>query len=103
MEVILSSVYAAIDEANAMRMGHEQLPKSVDTPLIGSGSQLDSLGFVNFVVALEMNLEQQTGVVLDLADARALSQDNSPFRTVGALTEYIALLLEERRNGSANA
>ena len=103
MEVILSSVYAAIDEANAMRKGPEHLRKSLDTPLIGSGSQLDSLGFVNFIVALEMSLEQQTGVVLDLANTQALSQESSPFRTVGALAEYIARLLEEKRNGSATA
>ena len=103
MEMILSAVYAAIDEANAMRKGSEHLRKSLDTPLIGSGSQLDSLGFVNFIVALEMNLEQRSGVTLDLADTRALSQESSPFRNVGALAEYIARLLEEKRNGSATA
>jgi len=103
MERILSSVYAAIDEVNLMRKDAEPVRKSLDTPLIGSSSQLDSLGFVNFIVALETNLEQEAGVVLDLADSRALSQENSPFRSVGALAEYIAGLLEEKRNGSATA
>jgi acyl carrier protein len=101
MEPILSALFAAIDEVNAMRPASGKLEKSPETLLGSPGSQLDSLGLVNFIVAVEMNLEQETGVSVDLADSRAMAQENSPFHSIGTLAAYISKLLEEKRNGAA--
>jgi acyl carrier protein len=63
------------------------------TPLIGRESPLDSLGLVTLIVDLEQRLAEEHGLHLILADDRAMSQRNSPFRSVGSLTEYVCRLL----------
>lgn len=98
-ERITQAIYAAIDEINMLRPQAERLEKSDDTVLLGMSGKLDSLGLVNFIVATEMNLEEAFGVSLNLADDKAMSQEKSPFRTVGTLSDYIAGLLEEKLNG----
>jgi hypothetical protein len=92
---ILDSLYQAIDDVNRERPSDRQLSKSVDTALYGSSSDLDSLGLVNFVVAAEQRIEAALGKSLVLADDRALAQEPSPFRSVGALADYVEVLLRE--------
>jgi acyl carrier protein len=65
------------------------------TYLIGPGSLLDSLGLVRLIVDLEQRLQDEYGISLTLADERAMSQKNSPFRTVQSLAGYIWLLTLE--------
>jgi acyl carrier protein len=94
-ERILDTLYKAIDELNRQSRSASPLSKSTETALYGSGSELDSLGLVNFVVAVEEQVELEFGVAIVLADDRALAQDPSPFRSVGALADYVEVLLRE--------
>jgi acyl carrier protein len=64
-----------------------------DTPLFGRDGLLDSMGLVTLVVAVEQAIEDELGVSVSLADARALSQKASPYRTVGALADYADSLI----------
>ena len=66
-----------------------------DTYLIGGNSLVDSLGLVTLVTDLEQKLNDEYGFALTLADDRAMSQRNSPFRTVGSLADYILQLIAE--------
>lgn len=92
----LQAVYAAIDETNPMLRGKARLEKAPGTALIGPGSQLDSLGLVNLIVAVETRVEQDFGRSISLADALGtLPPDGGPFKSVGALAEHIAGLLGE--------
>jgi acyl carrier protein len=91
---ILNLIYAAIDEVNPMLPPDRQIEKTPETQLFGRGSRLDSLGLVNLVVATEARLGE-SGVAVALADERAMSQKQSPFRTVGTLCDYIAALVQE--------
>ena len=59
------------------------------TPLLGSGSDLDSMAVVHLIVDLEGRLQEQYDRNWILADERALSRTRSPFRTVGDLAEFI--------------
>jgi acyl carrier protein len=59
------------------------------TRLLGRGAVLDSLGLVQLILALEGELRERHAIEVALADERAMSQQHSPFRTVGSLTEYI--------------
>jgi acyl carrier protein len=72
------------------------LPATVDrnTPLFGREGFLDSMGLVTLVVSVEQAIEDELGVSVSLADERALSQRASPYRTVGALADYAASLME---------
>ena len=66
-----------------------------ESELFGLKGFLDSLGLVNLVVALEGKVLQEFGVGLALADNRAVSQHNSPFRTIGLLASYIEQRIKE--------
>jgi len=97
-EKILQSIYNSIDSLNTQLPREEQIEKSNSTALFGSGSKLDSLGLINLIVAVEQNIEDEFETCITLADERALSQNQSPFRTVGSLVDYIEILLKENTN-----
>ena len=94
---IIESLYTVIDETNRQNPAGPPLSKSLETVLYGSESELDSLGLINFVVAAEQGIERNFGKSIVLADDRALSQPTSPFSSVGALANYIEVLLSEQR------
>ena len=68
-----------------------------DTPLMGSGRVVDSIGLVTLIVDVENRVAEQTGQSVSLMDDRAMSQTRSPFRTVGSLAEYVTELTRESR------
>jgi acyl carrier protein len=58
------------------------------TPLFGSDSVLDSMGLVNIIVDIESRLRGNNFDV-SLISEQAMSQRNSPFRTVSTLVDFI--------------
>jgi len=94
---VVNSIYATIDDLNMELSETMRLTKSPETVLFGSGGRLDSLGLVNLVVALERNIQAEFDRPISITDERAMSQKNSPFRTVESLADYITSLLEEPR------
>ena len=62
---------------------------SKDTPLIGSGRVLDSMGLVNVCVDIETCFLDED-VEISLTSESAMSGRISPFRSVGALCNFIA-------------
>jgi acyl carrier protein len=93
---VVDCIYAAVDEANRDSDGGPPMERSLDTAIHGDGSGLDSLGLINFIVAVEENVEREFGVALVLGDDRALDAEPSPFESVGALAGYVETLLEEQ-------
>jgi acyl carrier protein len=96
-EKVLQCIYEAIDEANLSRDGSPPIEKSLETPIQGAEGGLDSLGLINFVVAVEEAVERELGVAIVLGDDRALDQDPSPFESVRALAAYTETLIDEQR------
>ncbi len=96
---IIQILYAAIDDLNLQLPPEQRLEKSTGTVLFGEGGRLDSLGLVSFIVAAEQKLTEMADISLTLADEKAMSRRNSPFRTVGSLAEYIGERLAEGENG----
>jgi acyl carrier protein len=92
-EDILRLIYLTIDEINETLPEDRQLEKSVGTHLIGRGGKLDSLGLVNFIILLEQGLADEFRLAVTLADEKAVSRVNSPFRTVENLTDYVLEVL----------
>lgn len=72
---------------------------SPDTRLYGAGSDIDSLGLVGLLVELEERVSDRYGAPISLTDEHAMSQEHSPFRTVGSLAEYLADLIAAGRRG----
>ena len=98
-EKIIKILYSSIDEINKLYSENKKMEKSTKTVLFGSSGSLDSLGLVNFIVSTEEKIQDEFDVLISLADERAMSKSESPFRTVGSLINYIEMLLLEEING----
>ncbi|MCW6035948.1 acyl carrier protein [Spirulina subsalsa FACHB-351] len=88
---------------NIEEIGEEQqieIPAnlSTDTALFGKHGLFDSLGLVSLVVALEQRIEDEFELSISLADERAMSQKNSPYRTIESLANYAHSLMLEKQN-----
>ncbi len=92
---VLECIYAAVDEANLDRAGKPPIEKTPGTPIFGTGMGLDSLGLINFIVAVEENVEGAFDFPIVLGDDRTLSEEPSPFRSIGALAEHVEAILRE--------
>lgn len=68
-----------------------------ETLVFGVGGVLDSMGIVTMIVDVEQAVHDEFGQAVSLADDRAMSQRNSPYRSIGSLADYIAAQL----NGAA--
>ena len=82
--VIIDALKEVVDNGEADTAEEAE----VDTPLFGRNGLLDSLGLVSLVVAVEQAIEDRFGVALSLADEKALSQTQSPYRTIASLAAY---------------
>lgn len=93
---IVSMVLSSLEEVLAMADGNSSAAMGEETYLIGRDAVLDSMGLVTLIVDVEQRLEEEYGLVLVLADERAMSQKHSPFRSVRSLTDYICRLMEQQ-------
>lgn len=97
-----------IARSDAVKIVHESLlevfaqigtpaPEKIDddTVLVGQAAVLDSLGVVQLIVEVEQRVEQAHRISVTLANDKAMSQRNSPFRTVGVLAEHVIATAQE--------
>lgn len=82
-------VISAIDTVNAQSDDGAAIDKAPETGLLGGGSELDSLLFVNLVVAVEEAIHDATGELVTLVTEDTMNLENSPFETVKTLADYI--------------
>ena len=59
-------------------------------------SHLDSISLVMLIADLESKLEYDFDITLTLANEKSMSAKNSPFSSVGRLTDYINDLIKEQ-------
>jgi acyl carrier protein len=86
-------IVKSVVEGLSHELGYDVLHRvTADTPLFGGADSIDSLSLVRIVAEVERAAEEKMGKRVLLADERAMSRRNSPFRTVGTLAE----LLNER-------
>ena len=93
---VIQSIFNAVEEINRQLPGNKKIEQSRKTVLFGEDGKLDSLGFVNLIVAIEQNIEDEFGVNITIANERAMSQRNSPFKTIGTLADFIDMLQKEK-------
>jgi acyl carrier protein len=92
-EKIQQLIYEVVDEINAKLPEDEQLTKEPETLLYGEEGNLDSLGLVIFVAAIEKKLEDELGAVITIVNEKILSAENSPLKSISSLVNYIATLV----------
>lgn len=90
---IIDIIYSSIKEIND-EMDSLNLSKNRETILFGPDSKLDSMGLVQFISILEDKIEEAQGEYYPLADEKAMSMSESPFKTVGSLENYIKSLID---------
>ena len=106
-ERILESLFRAIDEVNQHLPQEQQVEKFADTVLVGESGNLDSLGLISLLVAVEQAIEKEfrlmidmTGVILNLTgNGSAQPKENMPLHTVATLVSHISELLEVKKDG----
>ncbi len=94
---IIEIIYENIDEIN--EQNGINFPKDIIARLFGRESELDSLGLVNLIINIEEKVNEVYNTSITIANEKAMSQKNSPFRTVETLAEYVDLLIKEEQNG----
>jgi acyl carrier protein len=62
---------------------------SPESALYGEGGALDSMALVNLLADIEDAVDAQWGIPIALADEKAMSARNSPYRTVASLTDAV--------------
>jgi len=93
----LQLIYAAVDDVNSQSVDTLKIAKAEDARLLGGGSGLDSLAFVNLIVAIEGQLEPLLGKSVLLIDDENLALMGDPFRTIGTLRQYVEKVIERAR------
>lgn len=86
---ILKIIYASIELLNEDLGQDEQITKAEASVLFGPESIIDSIGLVNLISSIEEMLEDEMDVYVSLADENVMSMEQSPFKTVTTLKEYI--------------
>jgi acyl carrier protein len=92
-------VLRALAGVNLARPDDQQLDVAPTADIFGGRSRLDSLGLVALLIDIEDGLRDE-GVEVTLSDEKAVSQRNSPFRTVPALVAYIKGLADGTAGGA---
>lgn len=93
---IVELICEALREQNVGYPKPELSEPNLDTRLVGEKSALDSIGLVTLIVDLEEKIAEKYGRELVLADERAMSLRQSPFRRVESLADYIVEKLEAK-------
>jgi acyl carrier protein len=88
-------ILECLAELNRSRPADEKLEVSPTAPVFSGSSGLDSLGLVALLTDIEERLADR-GVMVTIADERAMSQTRSPFRDVPALLAYLQGLVAQQ-------
>src|SRR4051812_28514853 len=91
----LKVIFSALELINLEKGSEGKLINAEETSLFGHGANLDSFELVGLVLTVESKIAEELGVVVTLADEKAMSQRSSPFRTVGTMADYIVKVIEE--------
>jgi len=92
-ERVMKAIYAAVEELNNQLPISVRVEKSLDAPLYGKSSKLESIDLVGFIIEVEDKIKEEFGVPITIVDEKAMSQQHSPFLTLGTLTDYLDALL----------
>ena len=93
-EKVNEIIFKCVDETNIEE--DTNISKDLNTILMGSDSEIDSLGLVSLIVVIEDAVNTEFDVSITLADEKAMSQRISPFKTLDTLSNYVISLLQKK-------
>lgn len=89
MDTIEQVILRQIKSFNETLSNPVDISKGTDTVLFGAEGVLESIDFVSLILDIEEALTEALQAEVSLMNEKALSEKNSPFRTVGTLTAYV--------------
>jgi acyl carrier protein len=93
LEIILTALKGVRDgEGKGL-----EIEVSPATTLYGQGSDLDSLALIQLLIDVEKRVGERFGPVAILTDEKAMSQEDSPLRTVNSMAEHLATWITKPR------
>ena len=91
----LALVKATVEELNG-ELGYDHLNEvAASSDLFGGPGGIDSISLVRIIAEVERAASEKYGRPVVLADERAMSRRNSPYRTVGTIAELLRERLAE--------
>ena len=87
-------IIKAIKETVETLPGNLHFNEKTDTILFGLDGVFDSLGLVTFLVCLEQIIEDEFNIEITIADEKAMSMENSPFKSIDTLAQYIDSIIK---------
>jgi acyl carrier protein len=91
VQKVTGAIYRSIQAVNELLPPGQALETENHVVLLGNNAQLDSMGFVNFIVALEQELERELGKGLNIADLLDVqTEDGSSVSTVADLIKVLS-------------
>lgn len=93
--IVQEAIFEAIEELKAHLEEGKRITSEPSTLLYGMDAPLDSFDLVTLIVLVEQKVQDKTDRAISLATEKALSQKNSPFRSVSTLQEYVTTLLQQ--------
>lgn len=94
-EAVLRIVLDSCEDLNRFHNGAIPVELGAEAPLYGRNGNLDSLGLVSLLAAVEQGIEETLGCEVALSEIAAASIPDSPYRTVDALVGYLLERLPE--------
>lgn len=98
---VMDLIVTTLQDLLASDPAKASLPIEEGTRLYGPEGLLDSLRLVSLVLDLEQEINDRMDTAITIADSRAMSQQRSPFRSVGSLADYIVRLLADEQQQAA--
>tara|TARA_B110000858_G_scaffold60059_1_gene69934 strand:- start:2087 stop:2371 length:285 start_codon:yes stop_codon:yes gene_type:complete len=86
MKILTKIVIDGLKEIDQKKYSGEL---GLNTAIFGNKGALDSLGLVTLLVNIEQKIESHYNTSITIADEKAMSLSNSPFKTIGSLIDYI--------------
>jgi acyl carrier protein len=95
VERVRGAVHRAVDAVNDFLPSGQLLEADDNIVLLGSNADLDSMGFVNFIVALEEELEREFGCDLPIGELLDMQTgDGNKISTIADLIKVLSDRLE---------
>ena len=92
-DIIKEIVFDSVEEINHML--HHKLNLSMDEILLGPDDKIDSVNLIRLIIIIEQEINTRLNINITLANSKAFSEKESPFRTIGSLINYISFLITQ--------
>lgn len=94
-DTIASTILKTLNDVADTLPEDQKFVPNENTKLFGSGSTIDSLTLVSFIVELESVFSTDHNIDIVLTDDKAMTREKSPFDSVKDLSDYIYEIANE--------